>query len=51
MFGIPYRGSHVKLVSSAVPPLAASAAGGARPGFDMTITIITITTRMRGESG
>ena len=41
----------LKLVLSPVAFHAARAAVGARPGFDMTMTIITTTTPMRGASG
>jgi hypothetical protein len=41
----------LKLVLSPVVSHAAHAADGARLGFDMTMTIITTTTPMRGASG
>ena len=41
----------LKLVLPTVAFDAAYAADGARPGFDMTMTIMTTTTPMRGASG
>ena len=41
----------LKLVLSPVASHVAHAADGARPGFDMFMTIITTTTPMRGASG
>ena len=41
----------LKLVLSPVAFHAAHVADGARPGFGMTMTIITTTTPIRGASG